>query len=226
MAQEFDGPVVVKGKLEAKTVRVDGVQIKGEVEALLINGAQANVGLVESSIVACDTLRVRGTPQAPGTPAAIFEPSSPSDPAAQFKGHVGVDGTISTEHVSAQGNISALGNVNAGNMNVTGDILLANADCAEDFDITEAESIEPGTVMVLGEEGTLHQSQQAYDKRVAGVISGAGDYKPGIVLDKQPAQSHRKPLALLGKVYCKWTRSLAQSKWAICSRLPRRPVTQ
>jgi hypothetical protein len=90
-----------------------------------------------------------------------------------------------------------------GDVEVTGDIRLANADCAEDFDIADAGSAEPGTVMVLGDEGALHQSQQAYDKRVAGVISGAGAYKPGIVLDKQPSQNGRRPIALLGKVFCK-----------------------
>jgi hypothetical protein len=91
----------------------------------------------------------------------------------------------------------------SGEIGVGKDIILANADCAEDFDIAEADLIEPGTVMVVGEEGALHQSHQAYDKRVAGVISGAGDYKPGIVLDKQHSQPNRKPIALLGKVYCK-----------------------
>ncbi|HXJ95678.1 MAG TPA: hypothetical protein VMT20_22780 [Terriglobia bacterium] len=91
-----------------------------------------------------------------------------------------------------------------GHVEVTGDIRLANAgDCAEDFDIAAADSVEPGTVMVLGEQGSLHQGRQAYDKRVAGVISGAGNFKPGIVLDKQESQLNRKPLALLGKVYCK-----------------------
>jgi hypothetical protein len=90
-----------------------------------------------------------------------------------------------------------------GNVFVTGDIVLANADCAEDFDIAEVDFIEPGTVMVVGEEGALHQSYQAYDKRVTGVISGAGGYKPGIVLDKQQSQNNRKPIALLGKVFCK-----------------------
>jgi hypothetical protein len=86
---------------------------------------------------------------------------------------------------------------------VTGDIRLGNADCAEDFDIADDAGVEPGTVMVLGDEGALHQSKQPYDKRVAGVISGAGDYKPGIVLDKRPSQHKRQPVALLGKVYCK-----------------------
>jgi hypothetical protein len=44
-----------------------------------------------------------------------------------------------------------------------------------------------------------------YDKRVAGVISGAGDYKPGLILDKQPEIGNRSPVALLGKVCCKVT---------------------
>jgi hypothetical protein len=83
------------------------------------------------------------------------------------------------------------------------DIVLANADCAEDFDIVGLEKVEPGTVMVIGQEGSLRQSDQAYDKRVAGVISGAGKYKPGIVLDKQESSRNRMPIALMGKVYCK-----------------------
>ncbi|HUL25884.1 MAG TPA: hypothetical protein VLW44_08955 [Streptosporangiaceae bacterium] len=90
-----------------------------------------------------------------------------------------------------------------GNVVVTGDIRLANADCAEDFEVASAEPVEPGTVMVLGDEDTLQPSQHAYDKRVVGVISGAGNYKPGIVLDRQSRQEKRSPVALLGKVFCK-----------------------
>jgi hypothetical protein len=89
-----------------------------------------------------------------------------------------------------------------GDVEVSGDIRLLNADCAEDFDICDSD-IEAGTVMVLGDDGALHPSSQAYDKRVAGVVSGAGDYRPGIVLDKQPTGKPRKPIALMGKVYCK-----------------------
>jgi len=90
-----------------------------------------------------------------------------------------------------------------GDVQVSGDIRLTNADCAEDFDIDETQPIEPGTVMVVGEEGRLEQSHTAYDRRVAGVVSGAGDYKPGIVLDRQQSSDSRKPIALLGKVFCK-----------------------
>jgi hypothetical protein len=90
-----------------------------------------------------------------------------------------------------------------GDVEVTGDISLANADCAEDFNIGTDLSVEPGTVMVLGEEGALFPSLHAYDKCVAGVISGAGCYKPGIVLDRQQSDGIRQPVALLGKVFCK-----------------------
>jgi hypothetical protein len=86
---------------------------------------------------------------------------------------------------------------------VTGDINLLNADCAEDFDISDVDEVEPGTVMVLDREGKLQRGREAYDKKVAGVISGAGDYKPGIVLDKKQSEHHRLPVALMGKVYCK-----------------------
>jgi hypothetical protein len=90
-----------------------------------------------------------------------------------------------------------------GVVTVAQEIRLTNADCAEDFDIANADLLEPGTVMVLGDEGSLHQSRKPYDKRVAGVISGAAGYKPGIVLDKRQSKNNRQPVALLGKVYCK-----------------------
>lgn len=96
-----------------------------------------------------------------------------------------------------------------GNVHVTGkltcdqDICCTNADCAEEFDIANSEPVQPGTVMVVGDEGRLHPSSAPYDKRVAGVISGAGTYRPAVVLDRQPARQQRQPIALLGKVYCK-----------------------
>jgi hypothetical protein len=90
------------------------------------------------------------------------------------------------------------------NITVSGDVQLVNADCAEDFDIGAELSLEPGTVVVLGQEGVLFPSLYAYDKLVAGVISGAGEYRPGIVLDKQQeSNTRRQPVALLGKVFCK-----------------------
>ncbi len=85
-----------------------------------------------------------------------------------------------------------------------GDIVLQNADCAEEFDISDSEQIQPGSVMVLDSPaGTIRQCTDPYDKKVAGVISGAGNLKPGLLLDKKPGPNRRLPVAMLGKVYCK-----------------------
>jgi hypothetical protein len=85
------------------------------------------------------------------------------------------------------------------------DVVLTNQDCAEDFDIGLCTNVEPGTVMALDEHGFLQESRQAYDKKVAGVISGAGEFKPGLILGRNKGQSdsHRAAVALMGKVYCK-----------------------
>jgi hypothetical protein len=95
-----------------------------------------------------------------------------------------------------------------GDIEVTGDIRLLNADCAEDFDVLEPDTTA-GTVMVLDETGGLRQSQGAYDRRVAGVVSGAADWKAGIILDRQHTAPGRLPIALVGKVYCKVDASYA-----------------
>jgi len=84
-----------------------------------------------------------------------------------------------------------------------GDIILRNGDCAEDFDVCEGVGVEPGTVMAIDEGGQLQPSRCAYDRKVAGVIAGAGSCRPGIVLGREPEEQGRMPIALVGKVYCK-----------------------
>ena len=54
-----------------------------------------------------------------------------------------------------------------GNVIVTGDIQLANADCAEDFEIAGLQKVEPGTVMVIDSEGKLRQSEQGVHPSLA-----------------------------------------------------------
>ncbi|MBV9154677.1 MAG: hypothetical protein JO097_00310 [Acidobacteriaceae bacterium] len=90
-----------------------------------------------------------------------------------------------------------------GNIVVPGDILLTGADCAEQFDVSSPEPPDPGTVVVIDDGGALRESCHAYDKKVAGVVSGAGDYRHGVLLDQGSGSEHRVPVALMGKVYCK-----------------------
>jgi hypothetical protein len=91
----------------------------------------------------------------------------------------------------------------AGDISVTGDVLLTGADCAEHFDVGGDEPLDPGTVAVIDEDGALRKSRQAYDKKVAGIVSGVGQYRHGIVLDRRSSADERVPIALVGKVYCK-----------------------
>jgi hypothetical protein len=113
--------------------------------------------------------------------------------AAQFNGNVNIYGTL-----THNGNATV-----TGIMTVNQDVVLAGADCAEEFDIATDNDVEPGAVMVLDEAGSLRACNRAYDRMVAGVISGAGEYKPGLILDRNKSSEKRLPLALMGKVFCK-----------------------
>jgi hypothetical protein len=90
-----------------------------------------------------------------------------------------------------------------GTLSVAKDVILTGADCAEHFDLVEDALCDPGTVMAISTNGALDASTRAYDRKVAGVVSGAGSFRPAIVLDKQPSDEGRLPVALFGKVYCK-----------------------
>ena len=65
-----------------------------------------------------------------------------------------------------------------------GDIVFNNADCAEDFEVSDAAGVEPGIVMVIGGDGRLRPSNREYDSKVAGVVAGAGECRQAIVLGR------------------------------------------
>jgi hypothetical protein len=87
-------------------------------------------------------------------------------------------------------------------MTVEGDIILKGMDLAEQFGIVGNLAAEPGSVVVLAGDDQVRVSEEPYDRRVAGVVSGAGSYRPAIVLDRRGG-ADRRPLALSGKVWCK-----------------------
>jgi hypothetical protein len=95
------------------------------------------------------------------------------------------------------------GNVQVnGNITVSGDLFLPGADCAENFDVAANQTLAPGMLVALDERGALRRSERPYDRTVAGVIAGAGKYRPGIILDQQQSASPRAALSLIGKTYC------------------------
>jgi hypothetical protein len=78
------------------------------------------------------------------------------------------------------------------------------ADLAEPFKITSGENEVPqGAVVVIDDQnpGHLKVSNQAYDTRVAGVVSGANGIQPGIQMQQQGILDGGKNVALTGRVY-------------------------
>ena len=90
-----------------------------------------------------------------------------------------------------------------GSIAVSDDIILAGADCAEEFEICEDSETEPGTVMIIVARQQLRHSCQSYDHRVAGIVAGAGNVRPGIVLGRSGNSGRRLPVALSGTAYCR-----------------------
>ena len=85
----------------------------------------------------------------------------------------------------------------------SGDIILSNGDAAEDFELADVDRVDPGMVMVVADDGRLCPCSAAYDRAVVGVLAGAGNYRPGIVLDRRDTQQvNRRPVSIVGKVSC------------------------
>jgi hypothetical protein len=91
---------------------------------------------------------------------------------------------------------------NAGNWSVATLTIRGGADLAEPFDVSSGQ-INEGSVMVIDPDhpGRLKLSDQAYDRRVAGVVSGAGGIHPGISLHQEGALGGSQNIALTGRVY-------------------------
>jgi hypothetical protein len=80
-------------------------------------------------------------------------------------------------------------------------------DGAEYFNISQPETIEPGSLVIIdeGNASQLKISSEPYDKRVAGIISGAGGVKPGITLEQEEILEGDELVSLWGRVYVKAT---------------------
>ena len=86
-------------------------------------------------------------------------------------------------------------------LSVGGEIQMTGGDLAEQFDLADGGEAVPGRVMVVVGDDRVRQSEAPDDTRVAGVVCGAGSYRPGLVLDAR-VDSARCAVALTGKVWC------------------------
>jgi len=93
------------------------------------------------------------------------------------------------------------GTTRTGVLKITG-----GADLSEGFDIRGADvEIVPGMVVSIdpANPGKLALSAEQYDRRVAGIISGAGGVRPGMIMSQVGSEADGEyPVALTGRVYC------------------------
>lgn len=78
------------------------------------------------------------------------------------------------------------------------------SDLSEGFDVRGAD-VQPGMVVVIDEHhpGGLVLCERAYDRRVAGIISGAGGVNTGMLMGQAGTLADGEyPVALTGRVYC------------------------
>lgn len=87
--------------------------------------------------------------------------------------------------------------------------ITGGSDLSEDFNVNG--DAQPGMVMCIDKNnpGMLIASTSAYDHKVAGIVSGAGGVRTGLLMGqrREPGQDHllvdgKIPVALTGRVYC------------------------
>jgi len=81
-----------------------------------------------------------------------------------------------------------------------GDIQLRGADVAEDFG--SAGGIDAGAVVVAVAADEVALATTPCDRRVVGVVSGSGGWRPGVRLGARPGRG-RVPVAMMGRVACR-----------------------
>jgi hypothetical protein len=118
-------------------------------------------------------------------------------------GNVGIGTVNPTERLEVNGNAKVR------ILQITG-----GSDLSEQFDVTNAnasnaaaasEAIQSGMVVAIDpvQPGKLVICETAYDRKVAGIISGAGGIATGMLMGQQGSTADGStPVALAGRVYC------------------------
>lgn len=120
--------------------------------------------------------------------------------AAAFKGKVVVGNRSTGAPVMTLGDD---GKLTTRVLEITG-----GSDLSEKFQIGTETDVTPtaGMVVVIDPDnpGRLLVSRQAYDRRIAGIISGAGNIGSGVTMSQSnSAADGAHPVALIGRVYCR-----------------------
>lgn len=158
---------------------------------------------------------VAGWFSARGTDATLALHATGSGPLLKgFGGNAGEaeflfdnDGSLKFYDVSFNNTIK----LNPANGRTTTKVLeiTGGSDLSEQFEVnstaTTPEQLQPGMVVSIDAQnpGKLVVCNQAYDRKVAGIISGAGGIATGMLMGQHGSEANgATPVALAGRVYC------------------------
>ena len=82
--------------------------------------------------------------------------------------------------------------------------IVGGSDLAESFPFVGYQKPDVGHIVSIDvdEPGALRVSDEPYDRKVAGVVSGANQLHAGIVMNKELRDFDNPTVALTGRVYC------------------------
>lgn len=110
------------------------------------------------------------------------------------------DGTQATIELDGGYANGPRGRITTNELEITG-----GSDLSEYFEVSEERVIKKGMLMSLDADnpGKLTISRKAYDKKVAGIVSGANDINTGLIMSQKGSMADGEHLiALTGRVYC------------------------